>query len=152
MTDIYDIIRGGVPLGRFPLGLLCDHVHFCLVSEDVFCGARCQKMAPRASSTVSKTKEIFRICYEKLEKKPNLGLWHHFDATVTPLCQSLVLWYNLMYLGSKDAGFRFVEVTPLLKKLLTTFWNLVFWLWSQSRASGNRPDGTSLLGTGNMAH
>ena len=28
---------------------------------------------------------------------------------------------------------RFAEIKSLLNQLLTTFWNLVFWLWSQSK-------------------
>ena len=66
------------PIGRFPFGLLRVYVITSIFAffRSRFIGGKISKdgllLAPRASSA----------CYEKPEKKPNLGLWHHCDPAL----------------------------------------------------------------------
>ena len=69
------VVSGGVPL---ILGMNCSR------TTDIY---RYQKivfyLAPRASSAVSKTKEICWICYKKQRKSP---IEHHFAHALLRLC------------------------------------------------------------------
>ena len=116
-----DLTRG-VPLEQFWLVFLCDHGHFCLLSEPYsFFWSKLSKddllLRPKDIICGIQKNNMLDISWEH-EEMPTFvkkgTKWCHFAQ----IWKSLVLWNNLLYLGGLKrcrilCWFRFAEMASL---------------------------------------